>query len=282
MKYFTETLYEGYGQQFLVQEVLFHRKTEHQDLLIFDNPLYGRVMALDGVVQTTVRDEFYYHEMMVHVPLMSLKDPKRVLIIGGGDGGILREVLKHPSVEFLTLVEIDRCVLELSASYFPQHSAGAFQDSRVSIVIEDGKKYLEKTKEQYDVIITDSTDPIGPAQTLFSDSYYALAARCLVSDGVFINQNGVASAQLKEAVQTARAFRHLFSAWGFYGVSIPTYVGGLMLIGFATQNKATKTLSLAELTHRFNERKITTRYYNPGIHLASFSLPQFVIEATSQ
>ncbi|HBN16215.1 MAG TPA: polyamine aminopropyltransferase, partial [Pseudohongiella sp.] len=134
----TETLYASYGQSFRVDEILFEHKTEHQHLVIFENAQFGRVMALDGVVQTTERDEFIYHEMLTHVPLVAHGNAKRVLIIGGGDGGILREVCRHKSVEHITQVEIDQAVIDMARQYLPSHSDGAYDDPRANIVIGDG------------------------------------------------------------------------------------------------------------------------------------------------
>lgn len=279
MKNFIETLYDSYGQSFAVDEVLFQHKTEHQDLLIFKNAEYGHVMTLDGIVQTTERDEFFYHEMLTHVPLMSLENPKKVLVIGGGDGGILREVLKHPSVEQAVLVEIDAAVVEMCERYFPAHSAGAFHDSRVNIVIQDGKEFLAQCDEKFDVIITDSTDPIGPGEVLFTQTYYDLAKHCLTEQGILVTQNGVAFKQLDEAVSTSRAFKALYTDWGFYSVAVPTYVGGIMLLGFASNSKLTRQPDLEELNKRYQDRGLKTEYYNPRIHLASFSLPNYVQRA---
>ena len=141
---YQETLYPEWGQNFEQGQTLFEAATDHQHLVIFENPRFGRVMALDGVVQTTEADEFVYHEMMVHVPMNTHANPRKVLIIGGGDGGILREVLKHPTVESVTQVEIDRAVMDMCIEYFPKHSDGAFSDPRLHVVIDDGAHFIAK------------------------------------------------------------------------------------------------------------------------------------------
>ena len=164
---FQETLYSEWGQNFEQDQILFEAETGHQHLIIFDNPRLGRVMALDGVIQTTEADEFVYHEMMVHVPMNTHLNAKHILIIGGGDGGILREVLKHKSVESVTQVEIDRAVIDMCIEYFPNHSKGAFDDPRLNLVISDGAAFIANNEKSFDVIITDSTDPIGPGEVLF-------------------------------------------------------------------------------------------------------------------
>ena len=165
---YQETLYSEWGQNFEQGQILFEVETGHQHLIIFDNPRLGRVMALDGVIQTTEADEFVYHEMMVHVPMNTHLNAKHILIIGGGDGGILREVLKHKSVESVTQVEIDRAVIDMCIEYFPNHSKGAFDDPRLNLVISDGAAFIANNEQSFDVIITDSTDPIGPGEVLLS------------------------------------------------------------------------------------------------------------------
>ena len=158
---FVETLHNDWGQSFTVSKEILHEKTEHQDLLIFDNPTFGRVLALDGIVQLTEADEPVYHEMLAHVPLFTHDNPTSVLIVGGGDGGMLREVIRHPSVTRAVLVEIDSSVMELSKKYFPKVSNGAFDDPRVEIIIQDASQFVKVSEESFDVIICDSSDPIA-------------------------------------------------------------------------------------------------------------------------
>ncbi len=215
MHRFIETLYDGYGQEFRIDELLYEEKTKHQHLLIFDNIRFGRVMVLDGVVQTTEKDEFIYHEMLAHVPILSHGRVARVLIIGGGDGGLLREVFKHQGVQAITLVELDRQVVDLCRQYFPEHSQGAFADPRLQLVFEDGLKYVQTTAELFDVIIVDSTDPIGPGEVLFSRDFYSTCKRCLLPGGILVTQNGVVFMQRDEALTTAMHLRGLFKDWHF-------------------------------------------------------------------
>ncbi|CAK8744111.1 Polyamine aminopropyltransferase [Sodalis praecaptivus] len=186
-----ETLHDHFGQYFTVDNVLYRETTGQQDLVIFENAALGRVMALDGVVQTTERDEFIYHEMMAHVPLIAHGNAKKVLIIGGGDGGMLREVSRHPGVEQITMVEIDAGVVTFCQKYLPSHNAGAFDDPRFTLVIADGVDFVSQSSEKFDVIISDCTDPIGPGESLFTSDFYQGCARCLNQDGIFVAQNGV-------------------------------------------------------------------------------------------
>lgn len=282
MNSFSETLYDSYGQQFRIDELIYESKTDHQHLIIFHNAAFGRVLVLDGVVQTTEKDEFIYHEMLTHVPLFAHGNAKRVLIIGGGDGGMLREVTRHPQVEQVTLVEIDQQVIDMCRQYLPNHSGGAFDDPRASIVIDDGLKFIGACNEQFDVIISDSTDPIGPGEALFLTDFYQGCKRCLAPDGILVTQNGVAFMQPDEVKTTAKRLDRIFEDWHFYGAAIPTYVGGIMTFGWASDNSALRQTGISTLKNRFNASGIKTRYYTPDIHLASFALPQYIINALGE
>lgn len=279
MKEYRETLYDAYGQEFSVDKVYFENKTDHQHLVIFENAQFGRVMALDGIIQTTEADEFIYHEMLTHVPVMAHGQVKRVLIIGGGDGGMLREVCKHKSIEHITQVEIDNQVIEMCKEYLPNHSAGAYDDPRVNIVIDDGANFVRECTEQFDVIISDSTDPIGPGDVLFTSDFYENCKKCLADNGILVTQNGVAFMQLDEVITTAKRMGHYLSDQTFYTAAIPTYIGGVMTFAWGTDNKTARTASLEEITTRFKRANISCRYYNPAIHLASFALPQYIVDA---
>lgn len=280
-KTLVEQLYTGYGQSFEVTEQLFTLDTGFQKLAIFTNPLLGRVMTLDGVVQTTEKDEFVYHEMLTHVPLLAHPLPKRVLIIGGGDGGILREVMKHPCVEQVTMVEIDAAVIEMAKRYFPAHSAGAFDDARLQLVIGDGVAFVNQTNEQFDVVISDSTDPYGPAEALFSADFYTAIRRCLAEQGVFVAQNGVPFYQLDELLDTAKRFKPLFADSHFFTAAVPTYVGGVMTLAWGATDKGLRHTPIEQLQERYAERGLSTRYYTPEMHVASFALPKYVEQAIS-
>lgn len=276
--WYNETLYENYGQRFKIENIIFENKTNHQHLMIFDNREFGRVMALDGVIQTTTKDECIYHEMMVHVPILSHGNAKRILIIGGGDGGILRETLKHSTVSHVTMVEIDATVVDMSQQYLPSISDGAFNDTRLHLVIQDGLEFLRHCTEKFDIIITDSTDPIGPAQSLFTDHFYQSAKHCLDHNGILICQNGASFLQPWEFANT---YKHLVSryqdAW-FYLVNVPTYLGGAMTLAWATDNTAYRKLPADIIRERFNKHPFKTKYYTPDIHASAFHLPQHVLD----
>lgn len=275
---YLETLYPTWGQQFVMDKVLFEVNTQHQHLVIFSNAQWGAVMALDGVIQTTEKDEFIYHEMMTHVPMLAHGNAKKVLIIGGGDGGILREVLKHAIVESVTQVEIDQQVIDLCIKYLPNHSAGAFDSPKANIVIADGVEFVNQCTEKFDVIISDSTDPVGPGEVLFTSRFYQGIKNCLHDDGVFVAQNGVSFMQMDEVTTTFKRLSPLFKEASFYSASVPTYVGGIMTFAWATDDLALKNVTLETIEARFKAANFSTRFYTPAVHKGSFALPQYVLD----
>ncbi len=277
-----ETLHSGFGQYFDVDKVLYRDKTAHQDLIIFENSTLGRVMALDGVVQTTERDEFIYHEMLTHVPLLAHGAAKRVLIIGGGDGAMLREVSRHQTVEQITMVEIDAGVVSFCQQYLPNHSAGAYDDPRFKLVIDDGVNFVNQTIETFDVIISDCTDPVGPGESLFTSEFYAGCCRCLTPGGIFVAQNGVCFLQQDEAVNSHRKLSHYFADVSFYQAAVPTYYGGIMTFAWASDNPTLRQLDPATVSARFARAGINCLYYNPAIHMGSFALPQYLLNALAE
>ena len=282
MSDYQETLYEGYGQRFRMDKLLHEVRTEHQHLVIFENPRMGRVMALDGVIQTTEADEFIYHEMLTHVPILAHGAARKVLIIGGGDGGMLREVSKHRSVEQITMVEIDGTVVDMCKEFLPEHSKGAYDDPRLNLVIDDGMRFVATTTEKFDVIISDSTDPIGPGEVLFSENFYQACRRCLNEGGVLVTQNGTPFMQLDGVQNTAGRMNGLFADWHFYMAAVPTYIGGAMTVAWGATNAALRQVPLDTLRQRFAGSGIVTRYYNPEVHQGAFALPQYVLQAINK
>jgi spermidine synthase len=176
-------------------------------------------------------------------------------------------------------VEIDASVVEMAKTWLPGHSKGAFDDPRFNLVIDDGAAFVANCQEQFDVIMIDSTDPIGPGEVLFTQQFYGHCDRCLAEGGVMVNQNGVPFMQLDEVRKTSQAFRSLFADWHFYGVAVPTYIGGLMTLGWASQTPELRQQSIEVLTRRFEDAAIETRYYTPAVHGGAFALPRFVEEA---
>lgn len=272
-----EPLHQHYGQSLLVSEMLYDSNTDHQRIKVFQNGTFGRVLTLDDVVQTTEGDNYIYHEMLTHVPILAHGAAKRVLIIGGGDGGMAREVLKHASVEHVTMVEIDAGVVEFSKEYLPMLSDGAFDDPRLNLVIADGAVYMKETADKFDVIIVDSTDPIGPGEVLFTDTFYGHAKRALTPGGILVTQNGVPFHQGDELTNTMRAFKALFADATCYMATVPTYAGGPMAFGWGTDSDA-RQVSLVTLTERFAAAGLAPGYYTAEVHKAAFALPGYVLK----
>ncbi len=274
-----ETLHRGFRVRLKAETVLFDSQTEHQRLIIFENADFGRVMMLDNIVQLTTKDEFVYHEMMSHVPLFAHGKAKKVLIIGGGDGGVLREVLKHPEVKSATLCEIDRGVIDLCRVHFPDISAGAYDNPRTHIVIADGTKFVAETDERFDVIMVDSTDPVGPGAVLFTREFYAGCRRCLAPGGLLVTQNGLPFLQASELQQSVGYFREMFVDASAYLATTPSYFGGPMSYGWATDNAKLKHRKQRKIERRYNKAgSFPTRYWRPDVHVASFALPPYVRE----
>lgn len=271
-----EPLHKEYSQALLEDRVLYDSNTEHQRLRVFENARFGRVLTLDGVIQTTEGDEFMYHEMLAHVPIFAHGAAKRVLIIGGGDGGMAREVLRHKTVEHCTMVEIDAGVVEFSKEFLPSLSNGAFDDPRLDLVITDGAAFMAGQGAPYDVIIVDSTDPIGPGEVLFTPEFYANCKARLSADGILVTQNGVPFMQADELSKTMASFKTLFADWGCYLTHVPTYAGGPMALGWGSRSGKGREVSAAVLRERFDAAGITMRYYTPDLHLGAFALPAYI------
>lgn len=275
---FEETLHPDVAQALAISRVLYRDRTGHQDLVIFENPRMGRVMALDGVIQTTEGDEFVYHEMMTHVPILAHGRVRRVLIIGGGDGGMLRRCLEHPGVERVTMVEIDRGVVDVSVEHLPSISAGAFDDPRTDLVIADGCRFVKETADSFDVIIVDSTDPHGPGAVLFTEDFYADCKARLTPGGVLVTQNGVPFLQPDEMRDTHARRSRLFAESWFFVAPVPTYYGGFMAFGWATDDATLRRQSADTIRDRSGAAGLRTRYHTPEIHVAGFALPAFMLD----
>ena len=276
--WFQERLYPHVRQSFEITRVLFRERTEHQDLVIFETPTYGRVLALDNVIQVTERDEFVYHEMMTHVPILAHGRARRVLVIGGGDGGILREALRHRGVERVTMVEIDRAVVDMCLEHMPGIPGKAFRDRRTDLVIADGARFVAETDQRFDVVIVDSTDPFGPGEVLFTEAFYRACHRVLAPGGVLVNQNGVPFMQPGEIAMTMKRRRRAFGDVGFYVAAVPSYYGGFMTLGWASDNPRLRAVPAATIARRMEASGLgRTRYYTPQVHAACFALPAFVL-----
>ena len=274
-KYF-ESLYSSYGQYFDIENVVYQESSQFWDLIIFENAKFGKVLALNGVIQTTECDEFIYHEMITHVPILAHGNVQNVLIIGGGDGGALREVVKYQHIDSITMIEIDAKIVDIAKKYFPKHSQDAFDDSRLKLKYMDGATFVEQTSEQFDVIISDCTDPIGSGRALFESEFYKNCKKRLKKNGIFVAQNGVPLLQAKELQDTVRRLGQYVQDVSFYSAAIPTYIGGAMMFAWGTDNITARHKTVKQIENRYKEAKIRTRFYTPQLHVASFALPAYV------
>jgi len=272
-RWFFEALHGSVRQGLAVRRTVARQRTRFQSMQILDTAAYGRALVLDRVVQTTEGDEFIYHEMMTHVPLIAHPQPRRVLIIGGGDGGIAREVLRHPSVEQVTMVEIDPAVIQACRRYLPKICGRAFRDRRLQVVVDDGARYVRTSQERFDVAIIDSPDPIGPATVLFVTAFYRHVARLLRRSGVMACQTGSTFLQPWELTGTYRRLRRVFKIAMPYVAAIPTYVGGMFGFLFASDQVQPLRVTPAQVEARIRRARLACRYYTPAIHRACFALP---------
>jgi len=276
-----ESLFESVGMRtsYEVERVLHETRTAHQHLVLFENKFFGKMLMLDGAVQITSRDAYVYQEMMSHVPLFAHGRAREVLIVGGGDCAIAEEVLKHRSVSHLTQVEIDAAVVEFAKEHFPEFTKPAFADPRFECVIGDGADYVAETDRRFDVIIVDSTDPQGPGALLFTREFYAGCKRCLAKGGVLVTQNGVPFFQADELVSSLAHFRALFADSTCYVAAVPTYIGGLMAIGFASDDKRLRRTSARTIAERYRRAgRFATHYWTPQLQVGAFALPRFIAE----
>lgn len=259
--------------------MLAQERSAFQDILVFQSGAHGRVLMLDGCVQVTEADEFVYQEMLAHVPILAHGAARRVLIIGAGDGGVLRRVLQHRGVERATMVEIDGAVVRLAKQFLPAIADGAWDDPRAKVIIGDGIKHVAEAPEgAYDVIIVDSTDPVGVGEALFTEQFYVDCASALGPDGVLVNQAGVPFMQPEELRLTSARRRKAFANVTAYVAAVPTYVGGLMTLGFAAKSNGPQAVSIADLQARAEDAGVAgrTSYWTAAVHLASFQLPPYI------
>ena len=280
MSWVAETLYPDWAQSFRVVKELAREQSVFQDLRVVETASHGRVLLLDGVVQITEMDEFAYQEMIAHVPLIQHGAVERVLIIGAGDGGVLRRVLQHRTVQRVTMVEIDDAVIRLAKEFLPTIGGTAWQDARAEVIVGDGIAYVANAPpSSFDVIIVDSTDPAGPGEGLFTEAFYRDCVRVLTPAGLLVNQAGVPFMQGGELAGTTALRSRVFTSVSAYVAAVPTYVGGFMALGIASM-AALRLLSSDVIGQRAMNSGIlgTTRYWSPSIHVAAFALPPYIAQ----
>lgn len=273
---FTEKHTENVGLSIGVKRQLYSGQSEFQRIEVFESKDFGRFLALDGFMMLTEKDEFIYHEMIVHVPMAVHPNPRNILIIGGGDGGAVRELCRYKSVEQIDLVEIDEQVVQVCKEYLPT-VASDLEDPRVKIHYEDGLRYIRRFTDYYDLIIVDSTDPFGPGEGLFTKEFYGNCNKALKEDGILSNQHespfypldASAVRQMHKRVITS------FPLCRVYQAHIPTYPSGHWLFGFSSKKyHPVKDLDC----QKWEKLGLKTRYYNTKLHKASFALPTYVEE----
>lgn len=261
--WFTEKQTESFGITAKIRETYVNEQTPFQHLTLLDTEEFGRMLVLDGMVMTTVKDEFVYHEMVAHPALVTHPNPKKVLVVGGGDGGVMREIMKHPSVEKAVLVDIDGKVIEYSKKYLPE-IACELDNPRVEVQVNDGYMHILNSKNEYDVIMVDSTEPVGPAAPLFERGFYQGIYDALKDDGLFVAQtdNPWFKADLIQKVN--RDVKEIFPIVRVYAANIPTYPSGMWT--FTMGSKKHDPLKVEEASIP----EMETKYYSPRLHHAAF------------
>ncbi len=265
-------------QGFEINKTLFEGKSEYQDVSIYENDSLGRILTLDGIIQITECDEFVYQEMMTHVPLFSHENPKNVLIIGGGDGGILREALRHKGIKRVVMSEIDQLVVDACIEYMPSinNHGKVYKDPRTQLIVGDAFSFVKDTDLKFDVVIIDSTDPIGPGEKLFSYEFYKNLVQTLNVNAVVSTQGGVPQFQPGEVGATLSCLEDAGLHANCYIAAVPTYYGGYMTFGFGAYKSNWSLPKLEALEQRYSRARITTKHYSPKMHLASFVLPPWI------
>ena len=268
-------LWPGQAMSLKVKKVLDHHRSLYQDVLVFESESHGTVLVLDGVIQVTERDEHAYQEMIAHLPLYAHPNPKSVLVIGGGDGGVLREIARHPSVEDIVICEIDKDVIDVSKKYLPSLSCG-YDDKRVTVHVMDGSKFMDEHQDSFDVIITDSSDPVGPASVLFETPFYNSMHKSLREGGIVCTQGECIWLHLDLIRPLIKSISRIYTDVGYAYTTIPTYPSGQ--IGFIVATKGRGPCSKPSRAPS-DEIQKELRYYTPELHEASFVLPAFAKRA---
>jgi len=270
-KVFREKLYNGLVQEIKIKKLLVSKKSKFQHIDIFDSESYGRVLALDGVVQMTEKDEFAYSEMLVH-PLFqtSKKPPKNILIIGGGDGAVAEEVLKYKFVRNVDLVDIDKEVVDLSKKYFKKINNNSLIHKKIKIFYADAFCFIKKSKKKYDVVIADRPDPIGAGKSLFKNEFYKNIKYIMSSNSIAVFQSGVPFLQKKELNEIVKDVKKTFKYSGFFLTVVPSYIGGFMALVWASDNNNFNKIK------KLKKFKLKTEYFNESIYISSHSIPNFI------
>jgi spermidine synthase len=262
-----------------VDRQLFSGQSEFQRVDVFDSKEFGRFLTLDGYMMLTEKDEFIYHEMITHVPMSVHPDVRNVLVIGAGDGGVIRELTRYSRIEHIDMGEIDPLVVEVCRTHLPK-TACCLNDERLTIHYEDGLKFVRHCENEYDLIIVDSTDPFGPGEGLFTKEFYGNCYKALRDDGIMVNQHE-SPFYAEDATAMQRAHKRIVESFPIsrvYQAHIPTYPSGHWLFGFASKTYHPTRDFTSERAVKWNALGLGTRYYNTQLHVGSFALPNYVEE----
>ena len=271
MKTFKEKLHIGLNQEIKIKNRLINKKSNFQKIEIFDTLTYGRVLALDGVIQVTEKDEYAYSEMLVHPAMQALaKKAKKILIIGGGDGAVAEEVLKYHYVKNIDLVDIDKEVIDLSKKYFKKINNNSLINKKLKLFYEDAFNFIDKNKNYYDLVIADRPDPIGAGKSLYKSNFYKKIKNIMSENSMAVFQSGVPFLQKKELNEVIKDIKKYFKYYGFYFTVVPSYIGGFMALVWASNN-----YDLLKKKN-FIDKNIKTEYFNKEILNASFAVPNFL------
>ena len=271
-KLWIEEKHENFSLGFKVNKVLFSGKSDFQTVDVVETEQLGNMLLNDGLIMCTEKDEFVYHDMIAHVPLFVHPNPKKVLVIGGGDGGTAREVLRHPNVEKCVMVEIDKMVVDASIAHLPITSC-VFDNPKLELHIDDGLKFVKETKEKFDVVLVDSTDPIGPAQPLFGEEFYQDIFNCLSEDGIVVSQGESPFYEVPMQKKLMGIINKIFPISTIYNFSNLTYPGGLWSFTFGSKKYHPINDFKSERVKSFDGE---FKYYNQRIHSGAFAIPSFM------
>jgi spermidine synthase len=274
--WYTEEHTENVRFSIKVKNLLYTGQSPYQKIDVFDSEEFGRFLTLDGLMMLTEKDEFIYHDMIVHVPMAVNPNIKRVLVIGGGDGGTVRELTRYETIESIHMVEIDKQVVDVCREYLPQ-TAGKLDDPRVELFFEDGLKFVRSHVDEYDLIIVDSTDPFGPGEGLFTREFYGNCYKALKEDGIMVNQHESPyyTYYINSMKRAHKRIKEFFPIAKVYQAHIPTYPSGYWLFGFASK-KYDPIKDLKE--EEWNKLGLKTKYYNTELHRGAFAIPNYVKE----
>lgn len=276
-----EEMSNDWTQSFQIQKLILTDSSKYQNIVILQNRSLGKILMLDDIVHFSEKDEFIYHEMISHIPLNIHNDPRHVLIIGGGDGLVLREAVKHRNIESISVIEIDAQVVDLCKQHFSNLTQGALEDPRVRLIIDDGQKYLKKTKSKYDVIIVNSTDLSSPHNQFFENPLYQLCFSALKPSGVAVFQTGSPITQRDQVAYTYKEIKHTFKNSMPFFAPAPSILGGIKSFTLSFKDKSI-TPSLTDLQSKTNRIRGQLQYYSPEIHEAAFIIPNYLKDTYSK